>query len=293
LGALKQQAAKMLNQQTNKLVGGGKGKQPMFITNWQDYMVKQPQNVTKTYMNDYLSKITSGKGSATGYQSSSSSGIGGLLGSGSSGSSSVGSLVSSLLGGGGGNYSSQLVQQAKKTVVTPPQPKMTLQGDPSKMLAQGNFKLLDSFLSGINNPWSFMANAAAENQKQLTQQQQIAKTKAVAYQGFKGTGDNTKGTGTIKTPGSLVKDNTANVQDIGNKIIAAATHPEEVITAVVTKMITQVITQGIGNVQQMISQQVNAAAKATGLVNSNILQSGPSAAYKTSSSGININSLLK
>jgi len=104
LGALKQQAAKMLNQQTNKLVGGGKGKQPMFITNWQDYMVKQPQNVTKTYMNDYLSKITSGKGSATGYQSSSSSGIGGLLGSGSSGSSSVGSLVSSLLGGSGGNY---------------------------------------------------------------------------------------------------------------------------------------------------------------------------------------------
>jgi len=291
LGALKQQAAKMLNQQTNKLVGGGKGKQPMFITNWQSYLVKQPQNNTKVYMNDYLSKITSGKGSTTGYQSS--SGIGGLLGSGSSVSSKVGSLISSLLGGGGGSYSSQLVQQAKKTVVSPPQPKMTFQGNPSKMLAQGNFKLLDSFLSGINNPWTFMANAAAENQKQLADQKKIAQTKAVAYQGFKGTGENKKGTGAIKTPGSLVKDNTANVQDIGNKIIAAATHPEEVISAVVTKMITQVITQGIGNVQQMISKQVNAMAKATGLVNGNIIQNGPGAAYKTQSSGININSLLK
>ena len=293
MGALKKQAAKMLNQQTNKLLGGKGGKGGAgFITNWQDYLVKQPQNNTKTYMNDYLSKVTAGKGSTTSYKSN--EGIGGMLGGGSSGGSASGSLLGSLTGsGGGGSYSSQLVNMAKKDTVNQAQPKMTFQGSPSQMFAKGNFKQFDSFLSGINNPWMFDANAQTEYQKKLAEEKKIAQTKAISYQGFKGVGEDKKGKGTIKAPGSLVKDNTANTQDIGNKIIASAQHPEEVISAIMTQMINQMMTQGIGNIGQMISKQMGQTKALNGVLKTNVSQNGPGAAYKSTSSGININSLLK
>jgi len=288
LTMLKQQAAKMLNGQVGKLMGGkgNTGANAMFITNWQDYMVTQPQNVTKTYMNDYLSKITGGKGSVSGYQANpNSQGIGGLLGSsGSSGTTSGAGTLAGLLGSGGstgGNYASQLVAAAKTATVSQPQPKMTFTGNPSQMFASGNFKNLDSFLSGINNPWAFQMNAQTVYQQQLQQNQQIAKTKAVAYQGFKGTGEKANGTGNISSPGSLNKSSVASVQNIGNSIIANATHPEEVITAFISQMITKAITTGLGQVQSMINQQTNKLTQqATTQINQAIKASGPAAIYQ-------------
>jgi hypothetical protein len=322
MGALKKQAAQMLNKQATKAVSGGKGGGGLIIDNWQAYLVKQPQSNTKLYMNDYLSKITSGKGSSTGYKSEGFGGLGGLLGgsggtgsgggstgtggsgakksTGSSGGmlggllgkSGSGSMISGLLGGkgGGSSYSSQLVQMAKKETVDQKQPKMTLEGDPTKMFAQGNFKLFDSFLSGINNPWSFVGNAQTEYQKKLAEEKKIAQTKAISYQGFKGVGEGKNGKGKIKTPGSLVKDKTANTQDIGNKIIASATHPEEVISAIVSQMISQMMSQGMGSMQQMM-KQVGLSNQAGQQNKNNAATQGPGATFKPTSSGISLNSL--
>ena len=288
LGMLKQQAAKVLNSQVNKMVGGGKGSQAKFITNWQDYLVKQPQQNANKYMNDYLSKITGGKGSMTGYQSTGGIGLPSVTG----GSSTIASLLGVGTGGGAGGYASQLVSMAKQNTVSQSTPKVTYQGSPAKMFASGSLKNFNLFLSGINNPWTFNANAINVYQQQQAQQQMIAKTKAVSNQGFIGTGEK-KGAGKVSTPGIVVKENLTNTQDLGNKIIAGAQHPEEIITALVTQLINKVMQQGIGMASNMLNQQINQALGIKTQTNAAIKASGPGAVLNSGSSGLNLSNLLK
>lgn len=67
LGALKQVAATTINQIVSNMVGGGSGSGPMFITDWQDYLINQPARNTQAYMNDYLTQLTRGQGSVASY----------------------------------------------------------------------------------------------------------------------------------------------------------------------------------------------------------------------------------
>ncbi|MDQ1283811.1 MAG: hypothetical protein QG620_159 [Patescibacteria group bacterium] len=259
LGMLKQQAMTMLNQQISKLVGGSSTSSAMFITDWQSYLVKEPEEKTKLYMNDYLSQVTKGRGSSTGY-----------IGEGFSGS---------------GNYSKQLVEIGKKTTVDKPAvPQMTYEGDPSQMFAGGNFKNLSLYLSGINNPWAFSINAQSEYQKKLEEEKKIAETKAVANEAFKSNEKKVddKGKTIVITPGSLIKENMANVQDLGNKIIASATHPEEIISAVVQQMITKAIQQGVGEIEKAVQKEFDSVSGKIGTqLNTQTSTSGPGTQYKT------------
>ncbi|HPN96367.1 MAG TPA: hypothetical protein PLK35_01235 [Candidatus Moranbacteria bacterium] len=259
LSILKQEAVRILTKQINKIVGGSSSESAMFITDWRDYLVKKPEDKTKKYMNDYLSKITQGKGSSSGYKSE-----------------------GFFSGGSGGSYAKKLVDDAKKNTTEKPTPKVTYQEDPSKMFSEGNFKKMNLYLSGINNPWTFEANAQNEYKKRLAEEKKIAETKSVAYSGFEGKKKESKdGKETIINPGSLVKEAVANVQDIGNKILAAATHPEEVITAVVSQMITQALEQGIGQIEKYIDEEVDGVLESIGEDNLEFLKKdGPGSTYK-------------
>lgn len=277
LSTLKQQAVKMLTSQMNKMVsGGGAGGSAKFITNWQDYLVKTPENNTKQYMNDYLSQITKGKGSATGYISASSI-------SGSSSSKVQGASITSLASEGfgkvgGGSYSGQLLDMGKKATVDQQQPQVTFQGDPSQMFAQGNLKQFDTFLSGINNPWSFTSNAQSEYQKKLAEEKKTAQTKAIANQSYIGAGEK-KGKGNITMPGINIKDMMSKIQGMGPDILTNATHPEEIITAIASQMISK-MSGGLGDVSKMINQQVGkVTGQVTGATNAAVTKSGPGAAY--------------
>jgi hypothetical protein len=234
LGMLKQQAITTINKQVDSMLAGkGKsGKNAQFITDWEAYLHKTPKNNTKLYMNDYLSKITSGKGSISGYKSE---GFGSIIGS-----------------GGNGSYAKQLVAAAKTTTVDQKTPKLSYEGDPSKMFSGGNFKNLNLYLSGINNPWSFDINAQAEYAKKLAEEKKTAATKAVAYQGGKAVGEGKNGKGKVTLPGSVVVQTKANTMDLGNKVIASAQHPEEVITALVSKIMTAALKQGVGMLQSQL-----------------------------------------
>lgn len=256
LSILKQEALKMLNRQIDKLIGGGGGgssKSVAFITNWNTYLVKEPKDKTRVYMNDYLSQITRGRGSNGNYLSE---------------GFSAGSILGILGGKGGGSYASQLVSMAKSQTSEKKEPQFNYPGDPSQMFKGGTFKLMSLYLSGINNPWGFSVNAQEKYQEKLAEEKKIAETKAVAYQGFKGTESKSKSAKssdtTIKTPGSVVKDMVSNVKDIGNKIVAAAQHPEEIITAIVSQMMTKFIQQGIGEVEKVIDKETS---KIQGLTN--------------------------
>ncbi|OGI29619.1 MAG: hypothetical protein A2288_01960 [Candidatus Moranbacteria bacterium RIFOXYA12_FULL_44_15] len=259
LGMLKQQAMTMLNQQIGKLVGGTSTSSAMFITDWQSYLVKEPEEKTRLYMNDYLSQVTKGRGSSTGY-----------VGEGFSGS---------------GSYSKQLVEIGKKTTVDKPAvPQMTYESDPSQMFAGGNFKNLSLYLSGINNPWAFSIDAQSKYQKKLEEEKKIAETKAVANEAWKSNEKKVddKGKTIVITPGSVIKEAYTNTQDLGNKIIASATHPEEIISAVVQQMITKAIQQGVGEIEKAVQKEFESVSGKIGSqLKSQTSTTGPGTQYKS------------
>jgi hypothetical protein len=265
MGMLKQEAAKMLNDQVSKLIGGGSSGSAMFITDWEDYLIKRPEGQTRIYMNDYLTQITSGRGSKTGYSGEGFSG-----------------------GGDIGSYASMLVNMAKKETIEKQLPKMDYPGNPAQMFAQGNFKNMGTYLSGINNPWAFSVNAKSEYTENMTSKKKVAESRAVAYEGFRGAevSGGKKGDVLITNPGSVIKEAITNVQDIGNKIVASATHPQEVISSIVSQMMSQAVQQGIGMAKSTIEKEVSKVSGQFGQITGQMTQKfGPGALYGNSSSG--------
>lgn len=259
LGMLKKQALANLNTQINSLVGGGVNGSPAFITNWQDYLFNDPANQTRAYMNDYLSRMTSGRGTYSGY------------------------ISEGFSGAGANNYLAELKQIGINSIKNNDSldnvPKATYEGDPDQMFASGNFRNMSLYLSGTNNPWAFDVATQNAYQTKLDQAKEIQKNKSLAYQGFKGTGE--KGfNSTITNPGSLIKEAVANVQNLGNNIIANANNPGEIIGAVVSQMITQSIQQGFSAVQRKAMQQnYSVQNKINDEINNTINTSGPGARF--------------
>ena len=68
-GAFKQAVGQIMNTQISMMVGGGGGKGPMFIANWQTFLVSDPRNKTNAYMNDFFSNTTRGRNSLSNYKS--------------------------------------------------------------------------------------------------------------------------------------------------------------------------------------------------------------------------------
>ncbi len=247
-GAAKTAATKMLNGQVNSLMAGNGTNGAAFITNWQDYLVTQPQNSTITYMNSYIAGMTGGRGNSTGY---SSEGFGGT-----------------------GNYASSLTQIAKNSLSQQNStPKMTYEGDPSQMFASGNFKNMELYLSGVNNPRAFNMAVDSAYQKKLDEQKLIAQVLAMAYQGFKGT---TNSNGTVTYPGSLAKELVAGIQNIPNNAIASATSIPEVITSVVSSMINTLFRNGFSSIQQSAQNQASTQNKLDSATNASASTNGPS-----------------
>lgn len=259
LGMLKQQAISTLNKQVDAAIAGsGKSGSAKFITDWETYLFKTPDNNTKLYMNDYLSKITSGKGT-----------------------SSYSSLSEGFSSSGSSGYASQLVAMAKANTISKKDPTFSYSGNPSSMFSSGNFKNFNSYLSGINNPWSFDVNAQSEYQKKKAEERKLAETKSKAYLGGIGVGEGSNGKGKITLPGSVIPLTKANTMDAGNKVIAAATHPEEVITALVSKLMTQALKQGIS----MAASKLGVSSSTlTGLAGS----LSPSSYYSSSTSSSSV-----
>jgi hypothetical protein len=292
MGALKQAAVKMINQQVNKLVGGTVGAGAMFITNWEDYLVNEPQRQANLYMNDYLSQITMGRGSASSYRSNPLAGGGYVLGA-SDSKANEGFFGGKVLGEGdvqgegagtlvySDNYYETLLDTGKASTTENKDLVPNYEGSPSQMFASGSFKNMNSYLSGVNNPWAFDVQARNRYQTYLQDQRQQAFAQSVAYHGYLGTTKN----GRVVTPGSTIEQAVANAQDIGNKILAAATHPGEMISAIVSQVVTQAIQQGIGTVSNLVDRQVNQVTdKVINTVNTNLGKIGPRALYNGGSS---------
>ncbi|OGI16300.1 MAG: hypothetical protein A2Z52_02560 [Candidatus Moranbacteria bacterium RBG_19FT_COMBO_42_6] len=263
VAALKQVAATTLNQIVSNMVGGGGGSGPMFITDWQDYLINQPTRNAERYMNDYLTQMTRGKGGIASYiPNKAFEGVG--PGAFNTGLSQY------------GNYFGRLMADAQSSLMASA-PVVTYEGNPSQMFQKGNFKDFSRYLDGANDPWMFTASANAKTMQSLEDERDVYMAKAIAGQGFTGK----EVGGKTVTPGSLVKDSMANTEDIGNKIIAGASSFSEIMVAMVTKLVTKSIQNGIGNVQSQVQRQINDVTnRNTTQIQNAVNTSGPGALYK-------------
>ena len=243
VSGIKQQSITTLISQIDNLAGQGNNGQPVFITNWEDYLINEPMNQTNIYMNDYVSQMTRGKNTYSGYSTEGFTGP--------------------------ANYSADL-SQSVKPLSDEDVPQVTYEGDPSQMLDSGNLKNMELYLSGVNNPWAFDIAVQAEQQKVFENNKLEVQSKAIANQGFPGT---------ETSPGILVKETMANVQDIPNKALASASSISELVSSLVSQMISRSITQGFSSVQRSISKNSSSQSRYNSSVNSAIEEDGPGARF--------------
>lgn len=256
LGAAKQSAGVAINQQMDSaLSSGGANGGPMFITNWDDYLVDKPKAETDVFINDYISETTSGKGSLANYEPVSNVGVAMKNYEGvGDGSFAYGSLLNKASaagmnsGGGGASFMAQLAQGALSLTVNQPKPQVTYEGNPNQMFANGNMKNMSTYLSGINNPWAFNMNVQNEYNKKLENNKFVASSMSNAYQGFTGVGGKTS----ISNPGSLIMQMKASYQGINIGTIVNANSLSEVITGAVSSATAKAVSMGIGSVQAKI-----------------------------------------
>jgi hypothetical protein len=271
LGAAKKAAISALQKQMTSMLGGkGSGGKSssgksgssasggaMFITDWSAFLTKQPQANANVFINDYISKSTGGRGSSTSYIPAGGEGV-----------------------GGNGGYTAQLKQTA--TSVTSGQPtkmNITYQGNPSAMFSGSSgasaFKNLNLFLSGDNPKPAAALAASKAYDANLTEEKKIAETKANAGSGFIGKEVN----GVTVTPGSVIKDQTSKVQNMGLDVLANANNLPEVISAAVSQIISQTMTQGLGNVMATVTKETSTSSKQKAQQNSAVQNNGPGVLY--------------
>lgn len=230
LGAAKKAALTALEQEISYAITGSSANGVKFIADWRAYMVDDPQKKSNIYINDYISQAVMGRGSRSGYE-----------------------------GVGGGpaftvDYHGQLAEGGRNAIGEH-EPRVTYEGNPSQMFASGNFRNMNKYLSGINNPWAFNMHVQDKYQTNLKHEQDIAMTMAISYQGFTGAMD--VESGMITSPGILGKELLAKVKGLPMDFIAAAKNLPEIMTSIATQMITQSITQGIGSIQASIHSEIS------------------------------------
>lgn len=243
-------------QAIDKSINGSAGDK--YITNWNEFLHTKPERETKDwFVKDFLTKSTGNKGSSSTFVPKDSSGTDSGISMGNLNSEGVGDNSfkiglfrndyedSSFIGlvnadsltqnsSSGGNYTSSLVEIAKKATVDKTDPVVTYSGNPSKMFeGKSGFKNLETYTSGINNPWAFKANAEEAYDKKLNEMKDTARTMSVAYQGWvdpstkvaEGKVDGIPGSSRnlmyahIKTLGA---DTIVNSQDIATAIMSTA-----------------------------------------------------------------------
>jgi len=263
IGTLKMAAIQMLNSKVGQLIGGASGGQPLFITDFNEFLYQSPRQKTNLYMNDFFSTMTRGKGSSANYISSGES------------------------SGLGGNYPSYLVASAKSVTTESGGISVYNLDQKGGIDNLNDPSTFSSFISNpANNPMGAELQAQEVWQDKLATEQNLAQIEATSS-GFRADKTN----GVIVAPAAVIEATFNNAADLPNKMIAAATNPGELLSGVVSamanKLVSGLIQKGVGEVQSKISKEIRSVDnKISGAMNSQIQQLGPAAQYM---SGINNN----
>ena len=260
LGSLKAAAIQMLNNQIERLIGGNSVGQALFITDYKEFLYESSQQQAQIYMNTFFSDMTRGK-----YASANYSGVG-----------DIGSEIE-------GNYLSYLMAQAEEATTNIPKNTYDLDDyvpNPEVMFETGDMRGFAAFYGNCaNNPLCFTAKAEEAYQGFLTSEIESAKVKAQSS-GF----SPQEVGGKVVTPAGTIESLAANVQDIGNQVIATAENPGAIIGGVITSMVNRTVTKlvqrGVGKVQANIQREVNDSNRKTAEArNKAARESGPGSQF--------------
>lgn len=243
LGTLKIAAVQVLNSQVGQLISGGVSGQPLFITDYNEFLYQRPKERADIYMNDFFTMSTRGRSSRANY-------IG------------VGDRSGSI----GKNYSGYLESVGRQASVDAGRIRTynldEYTSDPQTMFAEGDWRAFNAFISNpANNPYGYALQAEQVYNNKLAQEYQSASVEAQSS-GFIASRQG----GRIVTPAGSIEAALNNIQDIPNKIIAAASNPGELLSGVVSgvanRMVTTLIQTGIGMVEQNIYRAVSSVDRA-------------------------------
>lgn len=270
MGVLKQQAISMLDEQMNIFISGASGGGARFIINWENYLVKDPVYRTQNYMNDYISRATSGRGSISGYRVNGSFVLGAETEKGNEGFGKEAVLGVSTQIGYTPSYAQQMTTMVQEEVIHPKEFKL-YNSEPEDMFKYNNLAGLNSYFE--IPPPVVKSYAVAEYQARLEEEQRIATAKALAYQGFIG---NETPEGLISYPGSLLKEAKANIDRLPSLEVISATNLTELATATTSKLISGITNMAISGVKNSVT---NVTINAANQVNQSIQSRGPGALY--------------
>ena len=259
IASLKEAALQTINQTVNNAISQG-ANGPMFITNWEDFLINEPQRKADLYMNDFFTSITSGRGS---YSYSSAK----KLFSERNGLPSEGKVAGAETTAGEGvvagnfnwkytsaeNYQYALVEDVKGKVMNPSKP-ICDETDASGMFKGGYWNTYIGIMGNDGCSKYWLENEAEIAKSSVEEKgQKVASAIGQAGQGFlpKMSGN------TIITPGSTIAAIQAQTEDLGNKILASAKSAPEVIASIVTRLATKTIQQGIGQAQNYAQREIN------------------------------------
>lgn len=258
LSVLKSTAITLLNTRVMGLVGGTSTGTSQVISDWKDYLYQEPEDRVRLAMDNYYA--TTLRGRSTGFSS-----------------------------GSGSSYEAYLQRSAETHLATKNSVSDSisrlgeLTSDPAEALSRGDIRVFTAMYSSGSDPFGYSLRAEEYQMAVREQYRKEAELQAVAYAGYKGVRDND---GNVILPGSTVGQMVADVQDVGNKVIAAAQNPVELIGGVVTslanRMITNMVRNGVGTIQSSINREIrNVDNQVMGSVTTVNRTLGTGAAYTT------------
>ncbi len=262
LGALKASAIQLLNTQVGQLIGGSSTGGSAIISDWRGFLYSEPEQKVQVYMEDWFTQMSRGRASSANYASPYS------LANGTNRTI--------------GNYSVSLVEAGRASLNSAPQPCKELDRfpDPASAIDDGNLAAINAaFVNPTCNSFGFSLGTQSVAMQKAEEERNINFVKSVAS-GYKPIESNGK---TI-LPGSTIGAMVADANDIGNKVIAAASNPAELasgmIVALVNKTITNTIQKGIGSVQANIQREIgNIDRQISGQVKEINKSLGPAAGF--------------
>lgn len=234
LANLKGAAIQMLDTQVNQLLGGGAGEEPVFVTNYEDYIYGVASDKTQGVMNDFYTTSMRGKNATANYIE-----VGGTNNAG------LGQNVPGMI-------ESQMRLATKPNVSYPQYDFDQLSTNPNMNGGLGSFRDLNLYVSNpMNNPVGASMVAQEVRDRTLSENIEIQKTKTLSS-GFIPKEVN----GQVITPAGTFEAMVASAKTLPNLVIANAANPAELsgglISSFANRAISNLIQVGIGNVQSKI-----------------------------------------
>lgn len=239
LSQLKSTAIRMLDKQIDKMFGGGSGSEPLFVTDFREYIHGVSLDYTHDVMNDFFTTSMRGTFSVSNYVE-----VGGLVGSFSQGMDTQVNVASG-------------VARSMRLAIREEVPTYDFDTKSLNPSLRGGLSVRD-LNQMVTNPMNNSIGASFQAQElfhaTLSERAEIQTVKAQAS-GFI---PQEKG-GKVVTPSALLEGMVVKVKTMATDVITAAENPEELVVGVVTsyanRVVNGLVQQGLGRVESVMADK--------------------------------------